>query len=155
MPNPVWVFTDLDGGTIVTTLGFSSYQWFLNGTPIPDANSSTYAPTLNGTYSVVFTNEFGCENSESIFVGSLSVDNWEENQASIFPNPNVGSFTLDFGTRIPNNISITNVLGEIIFQKSQVEPIENLDFRNFSIGVYFVIYQIDEIKHSEKFVVQH
>jgi len=25
----------------------------------------------------------------------------------------------------------------------------------FSIGVYFVIYQIDKIKHSEKFVVQH
>ena len=155
LPNPSVVFADLDGGTLVSTLGFTSYQWFLNGVLISGANSPNYNPTSTGTYSVVVTNEFGCENSASTFVSFLSADREAENQISIYPNPNDGYFTLDFGTRVPQNISVTNVLGEVVFRKSQVEPLENLDLRNFTAGVYFVIYQMDGHKRTERFVIQH
>lgn len=34
---------------------FDSYQWLLNGVPIPGANSSFYTPTVGGNYSVIVT----------------------------------------------------------------------------------------------------
>ena len=154
LPSPSVVFTDINGGTLVTDVGFASYQWFLDQQPIAGANFSTYIPTSNGTYTVIVTNEFGCESSASTFVSVLSSSDEELVKMSIYPNPNYGYFTLDFGTYIPENFSVADALGKIVFQKSLVEPIENLDLRNFSSGVYFVTFLRDGIHRTEKFVIQ-
>lgn len=44
------------------TSNASSYQWFLNGTSISGANTSSYLATQPGIYSVKLTSVFGCEN---------------------------------------------------------------------------------------------
>ena len=154
LPSPSVVFTDIDGGTLVTDVGFASYQWFMNEQLIAGAIFSNYIPTSNGTYKVIVSNEFGCESSASTFVSVLSSSDEELVKMSIYPNPNYGYFTLDFGTYIPENFSVTDALGKIVFQKSQVNPIEILDLRNFSAGVYFVTYLSDGIHQTERFVVQ-
>lgn len=41
-----------------TTL--SSYQWYLNGSQLPNATAATYTANLEGTYSVMAANSFGC-----------------------------------------------------------------------------------------------
>ncbi|MEJ7913427.1 MAG: kelch repeat-containing protein, partial [Chitinophagaceae bacterium] len=40
----------------LTTSGGTSYQWSLNGSPIPGATSSTYEASLGGTYAVMISN---------------------------------------------------------------------------------------------------
>lgn len=46
--------------------GGGSAQWFLDGTPINGATSSSYTPTQNGTYTVEM-NSFGCVNTSPPF----------------------------------------------------------------------------------------
>jgi hypothetical protein len=154
IPNVSVVFTDLNGGLLVADLGFTSYQWLLEGQPIPGANSSTYIPTSNGTYTLTVTNEFGCENSASTFVGLLSLNKAEIGDISIYPNPNDGRFTLDFGTLIPDDFSIVNVLGKVVLLNSQVRLIEEVDLRDVLAGVYYIIYRRDGMKGVKKLIVR-
>ena len=49
----------VEGSSLLTAAGGTSYQWSRNGTPISGATAATYSATLTGTYSVLITNN-GC-----------------------------------------------------------------------------------------------
>ena len=51
-----------------------SYQWYLNGEPIEDANQSTYIAEVSGTYHVEFTTSDGCDGS-SFPIDVIKCDN--------------------------------------------------------------------------------
>ncbi len=42
-----------------------NFQWYLDGTMIPGANTSSYTPTVSGTYSVGVTDIYGCQDVTS------------------------------------------------------------------------------------------
>lgn len=64
-----------------------SYAWLLNGTPTGQSTQCITA-TTNGTYTVVTTNEAGCESSDSIsFMVGIAENNLGAPQVSIAPNP--------------------------------------------------------------------
>ncbi len=154
IPDLNLVFTDLQGGTLVTDVGFVNYQWFLDGNPIADANASSYIPLENGEYTVLVTNEFGCENSASISLITVSLTEEIEDNIRIFPNPSNGRFTVDFGAKAPLIYTITNSIGEIVYTKSQPQVIEQIDIANLSSGMYIVtIYHNDKIS-VEKLMIR-
>jgi hypothetical protein len=47
--------------------GVSSYQWYLNGTAISGATSSTYTATTSGSYTVVATTSGGCSGTSTAY----------------------------------------------------------------------------------------
>ncbi len=49
------VGTCVPGTTLFVEGGFASYQWNLNGNPIPGATSNTYVPTTGGSYTVTIS----------------------------------------------------------------------------------------------------
>lgn len=62
---------------------------------------------------------------------------------NIYPNPNNGSFTIDFGRTITGNLIVTNTLGQIIHQES-LELLEQQTIQlaqNISSGCYYVYVQ--------------
>jgi hypothetical protein len=63
-----------------------TYQWYLNGNPIPGATSNTYKPTQAGVYTVVVTTPQGCTFTTPQFISNFSL---EENTTAfvIYPNP--------------------------------------------------------------------
>ncbi|MEA2163027.1 MAG: large repetitive protein [Thermoanaerobaculia bacterium] len=53
------------GSVTLTASAASSYQWLLNGSPIPSANLQTYAATAAGSYSVSASNAGGCSGTSA------------------------------------------------------------------------------------------
>ncbi len=147
------VFTDLEGGTLVTDFGFTSYQWFLDGVIIPDATLSTFTPSVIGIYEVVVTNEFNCESSASISVLSISPGELAEKGLSIYPNPSDGLLTLNFKSQTPESYTIFNSIGQAVYLNSEPTATELLDLRMLAAGVYLVSFDIDGSRCVEKIVV--
>jgi len=55
-------------GSILSTGSFSTYQWYLAGSPIGGATSQNYdADTVAGSYTVMVTNAAGCSATSSIY----------------------------------------------------------------------------------------
>ena len=55
------------GGSLVLDAGagYAAYQWLESGNPIMDATGQTYEVTTSGDYSVVVTDENGCQNDDT------------------------------------------------------------------------------------------
>jgi hypothetical protein len=147
------VFTNLDGGTLVSDFGFNSYQWFLDGQPITNATSSTLIPLVNGTYTVTVTNEFGCENSASTSLVTVSLTESVMEIVSIYPNPTDGRLTLNFGSQAPQSFTISNSRGETVYLNKQPMATELLDLRMLASGVYAITFYLNGRNWVEKLVV--
>jgi len=55
-------------GTLLTTTGNGSLQWFLNGQEIGGATGNTYEPTENGTYTVTMSTSAECSYTSAPYV---------------------------------------------------------------------------------------
>ncbi len=63
---------------------------------------------------------------------------------SIYPNPVDQQLTILFNEDVPVNISVIDVFGKIILQKSITTNSETINTGNWSSGIYFVIARINE-----------
>lgn len=81
-------------GNILQASSAVSYQWFLNGNPIPGATQQTYTPTQNGNYTVQITDANGCTATSAPFnytTTSFSTNLTEHTEhLVIYPNPTQG-----------------------------------------------------------------
>jgi uncharacterized delta-60 repeat protein len=67
-PNIAW-----SGSALMTTGGFSQYQWYLNGDSIPGAHNNVLDISQFGVYKVTVTDNFNCQNTSSEFALSCNV----------------------------------------------------------------------------------
>ena len=59
----------------VFNLIITSYQWYIGGSSIADANSSTYTATTAGNYTEQVTNSNGCSSTSSAFAVTVTPNN--------------------------------------------------------------------------------
>lgn len=164
-PNPLvtantYSTTITQGDSIqLTAYNAISYTW----TPPAGLSSTTGSsvmatPTVTTTYTVTGMNSYGCSNSVSILVvvdplGVASLTHPVQD-VNIYPNPAVGSFTLEFNTSLETPIAIymVNMLGDKVrFIQGVPSPGSGLVKHKYSIdtgtlteGVYNVEIVTDQ-----------
>ena len=90
----------------------SSYQWYLNGSPIDGATIATCEALESGAYQVTAIN--GCLNTSAVFNAILSgIQNGELNALSIFPNPSEGLFTAQFAAGTVQ-FEVRDLMGKLV-----------------------------------------
>jgi hypothetical protein len=122
--------------------GATSWQWKLNGNPIPDANSSTYVMTESGEYCVEVTFASGCKKTSTctaqIFTG---IDNRvEENQMVVYPNPARTDLQIEWKNNV-HSFEIVNMLGQKLDQVDLPASKSSFTYsvRNLPRGMYQIV----------------
>ena len=87
-PLPVPTITDL-GGNLLESSPAMTYQWKLNGVPIPGATTATYQATQFGDYTVSVHNVYGCLGTSSPYTyeNTTDLDNSVSGWVRLYPNP--------------------------------------------------------------------
>ncbi len=96
----------------------------------------------NTTYLVTVTDDNGCTDTLSIYVGSqLSVDvNTLDFGVSIYPNPSNGVFTITFDQSISEGLEmvVTNLAGQVIATETLTNQSELVELNALSAGQYII-----------------
>jgi len=133
-----------NGSSLMANASGATYQWVdcNNGNAaIPGATSSTFTPTMNGSYAVEVTMN-GCTEMSSCysFVMSSVEEVAFEDRLAVYPNPTNGQINVDLGAAYDNvAITVTDINGKVVrnAQYTQAQNVQlNLDQQ--AAGVYFV-----------------
>ncbi len=146
-------------GNVLFASPANAWQWFRNGTPIPEARTQIYVLKETGTYAVEITDLNGCKNMSSpLIVTVLDVDlpvTTKSFDLWVFPEPNDGSLTVrirEDGSHVVS-LSIYDMMGRIVFQRTPIEFTEVLhqllDISHLKKGKYVLRVEVDgEYKSS-------
>ncbi len=122
----------------------ATYQWIncATSSTILGATSSTFTPTVNGSYAVI-VNLNGCKVTSSCVNYNVLSD--FENLSNVlsetlfYPNPTEGLFNIKFPTLVNNmSYSIKNILGQTIKEGVLNNELNTIDVTSFTNGTYFI-----------------
>lgn len=146
-------------GTTVSVAGnYTSYQWYLNGDPIPGATEPDYDAIAGGNYTVVVTDDSGCEGQSEIYELDVpmpsGINDAEANsRISVYPNPNNGQFQVEIDATAPHTIEVFNAVGQVVY--SQAVSVTNPSAIHIdNSGVYVVRILLENQVFHKHVVVQ-
>ena len=151
LPNPIisWL-----GGSLVTQNYFISYQWYKNTLLLSGANTWTYTPTSNGSYTVRVVDTNGCQSMSDVYVltdytgsggggtggGSNTYVNQynSNNEIKIFPNP--ANSIVHIEASIDIKAILTGIDGRKLIEQNKVKDI---DISGLADGAYMIMLYDD------------
>lgn len=114
----------------------------------------------SGSRTDIFIDPTNCGSSARIAnIGNLEIletsgeTNIDDKGIRIFPNPNEGIFTIDFGVKKNEtfDIIVTNIYGEIVFFEKRISaPVSKIDLTGKAKGVY--VLQLTNTENKSKTV---
>lgn len=142
-----------------------SYQWYLNGSPIPGATESSYCPTASGNYVVRLVDANGCESNSFTSEYTFSDDSpcatgIEEYGLTmeVFPNPSTGMFTVNYAVDHQSRIELMvfDLMGKQVTNTMVLTGVSGrqmLDLSTAAEGVYSLRIVLDGEKMIQERLV--
>lgn len=137
--------------------------WFVNGTATDTIAGKWVTPDSNTTY-VLQQTICGTTTYDSVKVTVMPVGVkalvYNKQQLTVYPNPGSGVFELtlrqaqgDMNDKLKDAIlTVTNVLGEIIYNSSLITSHSVIDLTGITKGLYFIQIVSDDKIYTAKFV---
>lgn len=145
--------------------GFSA-DWYYNGNLVTGQNGKFLPHLGNGTYTATVYNTLfpGCATETMAYeltgVGIADVVANNMYDVNVYPNPNNGRFTINFGieTSADVKISVSNLIGQQVFNRTlqgfSGTYNQELDLSTLGKGVYIVNFETGGTAVNRKVVVQ-
>jgi PKD repeat protein len=146
------------GETLTSSAG-DSYQWFLDGQPIPGATGQSFTPIFIGEYLVQVTTNSCTVLSDAFGVLVVGLVDQELGSAiELYPNPASSWLTLQTSDALGDIVSLTiiNTSGEMIrrFENLDLSISHDytMDIASIPSGLYFLTIELSERKIVKKFI---
>lgn len=152
-------------GNILSSTPADTYLWYFNGIVFTNESNDSLQILQSGYYQVQVFHVNGCGTiSDSLYVLLTGEDESGKIHPgfNIFPNPNEGTFSLEFTAPLLYNrlskieLEISNVLGQRIYFDSDpglISPVK-IDLSNNPAGIYFLKIKGEGILFFEKIILQ-
>lgn len=145
-------------GEIATLMssGADTYTWSNGST----ASNVSVTPTTNTNYSVAGTSTLtGCSSSSNhnilvnVCTGIISLSNNLE-EVVVFPNPNNGSFTVNFNNNDKKTIEVIDMTGKLLLNHITDEQSFDVNLLEYSGGIYNLKIQSNGEVRIMKVIIQ-
>jgi hypothetical protein len=140
----------VQNGNVLSTQAYATYQWRLNGVPIPGANGQSIMINQIGNYTVKVSS-FGCFDSSNVYAFTTGVNTIQQNAIYAAPNPTTGKFMV-YGLSAVN-IEVYNMFGALV---KTVENSNEIDLSAFAQGIYTIRLFDDkhQLRYTDKIMKQ-
>ncbi|MFM1876045.1 MAG: hypothetical protein RL266_1782 [Bacteroidota bacterium] len=134
-----------------------TYNWTAtNGTIVSGQGTNSVDVTWNGSGNIeVELTDGGCQGVDDMDVTAIAtgLDEVAGINASVYPNPSNGIFTLQLGSTDAINIRIMDVSGKVVrSEKLAGSTLYNIDMQNARIGVYVMEFETAEGRTFKKLI---
>lgn len=126
---------------VLSSSAAEGYQWYLDGTPIPDATEQAHAPLVNGTYTVMITDANGCSAiSGPFFFGSTGVQQGATPLSRAWPQP-VDEVLFISGIGAGSTYRLLDARGSVLLNGRALANDLQLEMSRFPAGPYILVVQ--------------
>ncbi len=136
--------------------GTGSFQWYLDGDPLPDT-TACIAAFLQGSYTVVVTDGFGCVSNTSAPVQVIHTgvaNTVAEPSFRLVPNPASGQVQVERAEGTSAWITVLDVQGRAVLETPITGPSAMLNVSGLKSGVYVVWIAAPEAVDVGRLVVE-
>jgi len=148
-----------------TTSRANQYKWFLNGSLIPGAGTSSFVAAQNyGIYRLAVSDASGCfsfSDTLRIPLGVTGIDDADPfEDVKIYPNPTTGMFTIEMNNNIFGELIIDifsqngRKMLNIKLEKTTEHFQSQIDLSGQSKGMYLINLSLDKFKAVRKVLVE-
>lgn len=150
-PNPPVPSIAMNADSIYTNLGYS-YEWYLDGVAIPNSDSSAITPVQNGVYSVVISNEHCSNNSDTLLISWVGLNEDFKVSVDIYPNPTSGILQIQGSDAHKiDSWELLSLGGRLIMSGS--EPASTISLKHLSKGIYFINIRMQDGQVTSRKIV--
>lgn len=149
----------LTGVSLTASAMGAVYQWLYCDSaymPIPGENNQIFVATTNGNYAVIVTQGSCTDTSSCIGVFSVGMEGSgsEGSSISVYPNPAKQDVTVRFAGRIPEQIMITNTLGQVIRSFRPESALVDIHREELPNAVYFLSFTFENTREVIKLILE-